>query len=120
MEKLKFRNTIDLIARICLSAIFVNAIPVKITNFSNVVSFISNKGFPEPIAAIVLVLAILVLITGTLLLIIGKNETLGAILLLSFIIPATLLFHLVPFESRAVLVNLGLTGGLILLITRNK
>ena len=116
MEKLKLDTSIDFLARICISAIFINAIPLKISNFSNIVNFISDRGFPEPLSILLLILSIIVLIAGTLLLIIGKRQKLGALLLLIFIIPATLVFHLFPFETRAVLVNLGLIGGLLRLV----
>ena len=118
MVNFKRKDSIDFIARICISAIFINAIPLKITNFSNVVGFISGRGFAEPLSVILLILAILVLISGTLLIILGKRVAFGSMLLLSFIIPATLIFHLFPFETRAVLVNLGLIGGLLLLINK--
>ncbi len=118
MKTLKHPQIIDFIARICLSAVFINAIPNKITNFSNVVQFISNRGIPEQFSMILLVLAIIILIAGSFLIIVGKQQKVGAILLLLFIIPTTIIFHLYPFQSRALLLNLGLCGGLLLILNR--
>ena len=43
----------------------------------------------------------------------GKSK-IGSVFLLLFIIPTTIIFHVFPFHQRAVLMNLGLIGGLII------
>ena len=44
----------------------------------------------------------------------GISQRLGTYLLLIFIIPKTFIFHFSPFQIKAVLINAGLIGGLIL------
>ncbi len=114
------RKPFDLIGRICLAAVFVIAIPVKLTKFSLVADAIAERGIPAPIAPVLLVLAIVCLVAGSVLLIFGSNNTLGAALLLTFLVPTTLLFHLFPFQSRAVFMNLGVIGGLLMVLTRSE
>ena len=118
MQYLKLSKKFDILARVLLSAVFINAIPLKIANFNNVVAYISSKGISEPISTILLIIAILFLSIGSVLVITGKYEKEGALFLLAFLIPTTIIFHLNPFETRAVLMNLGLIGGLLLLYIR--
>ncbi len=108
----------DFLGRLCLSAVFVVAVPSKIAKFSSVVSSISEKGIPEALAPFLLVAAIACLIVGSVLLIFGKNQKLGASLLLIFLVPTTLIFHAFPFQPKALFMNLGLIGGLTLALTR--
>ncbi len=118
MPSLSIQKCLDYLGRACLAAIFIIAIPVKITNFSNVVSSIVSRGIPEPIALVLLLLAIVLLIIGTILLIFSNNQKIGASLLIIFLVPTTIIFHIVPFQTQAVFVNLGLIGGLIIAMTR--
>tara|TARA_Y100001970_G_C14154043_1_gene814462 strand:- start:1072 stop:1446 length:375 start_codon:yes stop_codon:yes gene_type:complete len=112
-------KTFDLLARIGLASVFVIAIPVKITKFSTVLSSIVARGIPAPLASFLLVMAIICLSAGSYFLVFGKKETLGASLLLLFLVPTTIIFHLYPFQSTAVFMNIGLIGGLVLTITRS-
>ena len=120
MDQLFSRKTIDLIGRICLAAVFVNAVPVKITKFSSVVETISSRGIPDLLSPILLFAAILCLIAGSFSFIFLEKQKVGASLLLIFIVPTTIIFHLFPFQPQAVILNLGLIGGLILSLTRSK
>ena len=118
MNQKLIRRSVDLIGRVCLAAVFVIAVPVKITKFSSVVGAIVGRGIPEPLAASLLVAAIACLVVGPVLLLIGKKQKIGAALLLTFLVPTTIIFHLFPFQSQAVFMNLGLIGGLTLALTR--
>ena len=113
-------KSVDFLGRLCLSAVFVVAVPSKIIKFSSVVSSISEKGIPEPLAPFLLLAAIACLIVGSVLLIFGKNQKLGASLLLIFLVPTTIIFHAFPFQPKALFMNLGLIGGLSLTLTRPK
>ena len=117
---LKSFYSLNFLGRLFLSAIFVNAIPGKITNFSAQTDFIVSKGFPESIAAILLSLAILTLISGSILLIFTKKIKLGSSLLLVFLIPTTIIFHLVPFDIFPVVRNLSFIGGLLLALDKSN
>ena len=105
---------LDFLARVAISAIFISAIPGKIAGFGRTVEYISSKGIPDPIASILLVGAIICLTLGSGFFIFGGNQRIGSAFLLLFLIPTTLIFHIFPFHQRAVFMNLGLIGGLLI------
>ena len=117
---LKSFYSLNFLGRLLLSAIFVNAIPGKITNFSLQTQYIVSKGIPEPISAIMLFSAIILLISGTILLIFTKKAKLACSLLLIFLVPTTIIFHLVPFQLMAIARNLSLIGGLIIALDNSN
>ena len=108
----------DFFARVAISSIFISAIPGKITGFTKTVEYISSKGIPDPIASILLVGAIICLTLGSGFFIFGGNQKIGSAFLLLFLIPTTIIFHVFPFHQRAVLMNLGLIGGLLITALR--
>ena len=108
------KSFLDFFSRVLISAIFISAIPSKINGFENTVEYISSKGIPELFSSILLVGAIVCLILGSGFFIFGENQKIGALFLLIFLIPTTIIFHLFPLDQRAVLMNLGLIGGLII------
>ena len=108
------KTFLDFLARVAISAIFISAIPGKIAGFGRTVEYISSKGIPDPIASILLVGAIICLTLGSGFFIFGGNQKIGSAFLLLFIVPTTIIFHVFPLHQRAVLMNLGLTGGLII------
>ena len=109
---------LDFFSRVAISSIFISAIPGKINSFERTVEYISSKGIPESIASILLVGAIICLTLGSGFFIFGKNQKIGSVFLLLFLIPTTIIFHVFPFHQRAVLMNLGLMGGLIITALR--
>ena len=117
---LKRFYSLHFLGRLLLSAIFINAIPGKISNFSTQAEFIASRGFPEPIAILMMVAAIGLLISGTFLLIFTEKLKLACSLLLIFLVPATIIFHLVPFQLAAVARNLTFIGGLLIAIEHSK
>ena len=108
------KTFLDFLARVAISAIFISAIPGKITGFGRTVEYISSKGIPDPISSILLVGAIICLTLGSGFFIFGGNQKIGAAFLLLFLVPTTLIFHVFPFHQRAVFMNLGLIGGLLI------
>ena len=125
MRDLSIRNKftkkfLDFIARVAISSIFISAIPGKITGFSKTVEYISSKGIPDPIASILLVGAIICLLLGSGYFIFGEDQKIGAIFLLLFLIPTTIIFHAFRFHQRAVFMNLGLIGGLLITALREQ
>ena len=108
------KSFLDFFSRVSISAIFISAIPGKITNFERTVDYINSKGIPEPISSVLLIGAIICLILGSAFFIFGENQKIGSVFLLLFLIPTTIIFHVFPFHQRAVLMNLGLIGGLII------
>ena len=108
------KSFLDFFSRVAITTIFISAIPGKINNFERNVEYISSKGIPDPIASVLLVGAIICLILGSGFFIFGENQKLGSVFLLLFLIPTTIIFHLFPFHQRAVFMNLGLIGGLLI------
>ena len=109
----------DFLGRVLMAVVFVNALPAKLTDFAGTADFIASKGIPAPLASVLLVSAIVMLIFGTILLVFGADTTLGATLLLVFLVPTTLIFHTVPVDG-GFFMNLALIGGLVLAITRAR
>jgi len=109
---------LDFFSRVSISAIFISAIPGKINGFEKTVEYISSKGIPDQISSILLVGTIICLSLGSGFFIFGENQKIGSVFLLIFLIPTTIIFHLFPFHQRAVFMNLGLIGGLIIAAIR--
>ena len=114
LKNKSIKSFLDFFSRVSISAIFISAIPGKINGFERTVEYISSKGIPDPISSILLVGAIICLILGSGFFIFGKNQKIGAVFLLLFLVPTTIIFHVFPFHQRAVLLNLGLIGGLLI------
>ena len=114
------KSFLDFFSRVAISTIFISAIPGKINGFERNVEYISSKGIPDPIASVLLVGAIVCLILGSGFFIFGENQKLGSVFLLLFLIPTTIIFHLFPFHQRAVFMNLGLIGGLLIAALRDS
>ena len=112
------KSFLDFFSRVAISAIFISAIPGKLNGFEKTVEYISSKGIPDPFASVLLVGAIICLILGSGFFIFGGNQKIGSIFLLLFLIPTTIIFHIFPFHQRAVLMNIGLMGGLIITALR--
>ncbi len=106
-----------LAARICLCLIFLKAGISHITGFSGTAEMMSQQGLP--LAPVLLGGTVVFQILGTVSLLLGYKVKIGAILLIIFLIPATLVFHN-PIgnadEINAFLKNIGLIGGLLMLI----
>jgi putative oxidoreductase len=106
-----------LAARICLCLIFFKAGISHITGFSGLVKAISSQGLP--LASILAAGTVLFQLLGSVSLLLGYKTNIGAILLIIFLIPATLLFHnpiANPNEINDFLKNIGLIGGLLMVI----
>ena len=117
---MNFEKTKNLIGRILISAIFIYAIPGKIINFERTVELITSKDIPNYLSPVLLLSAIICLILGSIFFISGFKQRLGASLLLVFIIPTTFIFHIYPLHLKAVLMNAGLIGGLLLGLNKSK
>ena len=112
------KSFLDFFSRVAISAIFISAIPGKIIGFERTVDYINSKGIPEPISSVLLIGAIICLILGSAFFIFGENQKIGSVFLLLFLIPTTIIFHVFPFHQRALFMNLGLIGGLIIAAIR--
>ncbi len=103
------------LARVLLALVFVHALVGKLTTFTAVADKISAKGLP--LAPLLLVLAMALLAVGSALLILGWRQRLGAVLLMIFLLPTSLIFHSDLGDSSEriqLLKNLAIVAGLLL------
>jgi putative oxidoreductase len=107
---------VPLISRVCLALVFLNAGIKHLLGFTG---FVDNIAQVLPLATLLAVGTIVFQLLGALSLILGYKVNLGATLLILFLIPATLIFHNFladPAELGSFLKNLGLIGGLLMVI----
>ncbi|WP_319419385.1 DoxX family protein [Pleurocapsa sp. FMAR1] len=108
---------IALAARICLCLIFFKAGISHITGFSGLIKTISSQGLP--LASVLAAGTVFFQLLGAVSLLIGYKIEIGSILLIIFLIPASLVFHnpiADPSQINDFLKNIGLIGGLLMLI----
>jgi putative oxidoreductase len=104
------------IARVLLCLVFVYSLVGKLADFAGPAAAIAAKGLP--LAPVLLVAAIVLMAAGSALVISGWKSRLGAVLLLLFLVPTTMLFHgdvADAGERIQLLKNLAIVGGLLLL-----
>ncbi|MEM9162020.1 MAG: DoxX family protein [Cyanobacteria bacterium P01_F01_bin.4] len=109
---------IPLVARTCLALIFIQSGIGKIGGFAGVQQQIAGAGIP--LAALVAFFTIGFQMAGGISLILGYKARIGSILLLVFLIPATLVFHnpiADPSQMIQFLKNLAIIGGLLMVLT---
>ncbi len=100
---------------------FMNAVIGKLTGFGAVAVMIAAKGLP--LAPLLLVAAMALMAVGSALLISGWKARLGAILLLLFLVPTTLIFHsdMADTGERIQLFkNLAIMGGPLLVADQDS
>lgn len=105
---------LPLAARICLALIFLNSGVNHLIGFSGFVGTIASKGLP--LAGLLAVGTIVFQILGSIALMVGYKAKIGALLLILFLIPATLAFHPPTSDLTGFLKNLALIGGLLMVV----
>ena len=108
-------NYIPLIGRTFLAVIFLQSAIGKIFSFAATQQMMADRGLPLP--ALLLLGNIVFQLVGGLSLILGYRTRWGALILILFLIPTTLVFHNVfvdPGEQIAFLKNLALIGSLMM------
>lgn len=109
---------LPLAARVCLALIFLKAGITHLLGFSG---FAGMIGGILPLGALLAAGTIIFQLAGSVSLLLGYKVKIGALLLIVFLIPATLLFHnfiVDAVQINAFLKNLGLIGGLLMVIER--
>jgi len=107
-----------LIGRILLVLIFFQSWTGKIGNFTGTAQYMASHGMPYP--AFFLVGAICFELVGSLTIILGYFTRLGAVLLLLFLIPTTLIFHNIWIDPKMMIQfmkNVSMFGGLLVLLS---
>lgn len=112
-------NYIPLAARIFLTVIFLRSGFNKILDFGGTQEYMASSGIPAGLTGFLLVCSIIIEIFGALSVILGYKARWGAIALIVFLVPTTLLFHTNFADSMQVnqfLKNLALIGGLLMVV----
>jgi len=108
-----------LAGRILLSTIFLMSGLGKLTNFTGTQQYMANYGMP--MTKFFLICAIILEIGGGLSILLGYRAKWGALALVIFLIPATLIFH-TRFSDQIQMImfmkNLAIMGGLVLIATQ--
>jgi putative oxidoreductase len=118
-----------LIGRILLVVIFVLSGFSKITNFAGTEGFMATGGIPQNLVLPGLILTILIELGGGLLVVVGFQTRLVALLIFLYLIPVTILFHYIPYREATahgqtmvalgnminLMKNISTMGGLIVL-----
>lgn len=110
-------NYIPLVARIFLTVIFLRSGIGKILDFGGTQQLMATKGIPLALTGLLLVGSIICELGGGLSVLLGYKARWGAIALILFLIPTTLIFHTNFAEEMQViqfLKNLALVGGLLM------
>jgi putative oxidoreductase len=118
------RALTDPLARILIVAIFVYTGITKLMHFDATAHMIGEKGIP--LAAVATAIAILIELGGAILIIVGWQTKLAAVVQFAYLIVITFMYHnfwAVPPQLHDVqlinfLKNVGIMGGLLLLATR--
>jgi putative oxidoreductase len=113
-------SLLNRIARVLLCLVFLHALIGKLTGFGAVAGVIAARGLP--LAPLLLASAIALMAAGSILVISGWRSRLGALLLLVFLAPTTLLFHgdvADGAERIQLLKNLAIMGGLLLVVDQD-
>ncbi len=108
----------SLIGRILLVLIFVNSGVGKIGNFTGTAQYMASAGMP--IAPFFLVGAIFFELVGSITVILGYFTRFGALLLIIFLIPTTLIFHNIFADPKMMIhfmKNVSMFGGLLVLLS---
>ncbi|MGC1307874.1 MAG: DoxX family protein [Phormidesmis sp.] len=105
---------LPLAGRICLALIFLNSGVNHLIGFQSFVPTIASKGLPVP--GLLAVGAIAFLLLGAISLILGYKSKIGALLIILFLIPTTLVFHPPLSDLQGFLRNLALIGGLLMVM----
>ncbi len=114
---MSFTRYLPLFGRICLCLIFFYGSISNFLEFNQTKQSMTEMELPIP--AVLLIGNIVFQLVGAISLLLGFKVQWGAIILIVFLIPTTLVYHdfwAKPDQIIAFLKNIGLIGGLLLLI----
>ena len=107
---------LPLAARICLALIFLKG---GISHLIGFTGFAAMIGQTLPLGGLLAAGTVIFQLVGGLSLLLGYKVKIGALLLIIFLIPATLIFHNFLADAsqvNAFLKNVGLIGGLLMVV----
>lgn len=113
----KLNNLLSLAARVLLSALFLISGINKILNPADTQQYMASYGMP--FTSLLLMGAIALELAGGLSVLLGYKARWGAIALIIFLIPATLIFHTNfadQMQTIQFMKNLAILGGLLMIV----
>jgi putative oxidoreductase len=120
-----FQHLVVLLARILLAAIFIwSGANQIILSWANSTTELGERNVPFP--SVMLLLAVIAMLAGGMSLVLGLRARWGAVLLILFLLPTTLIMHdfwvhepsaqAYTVQAIECLKNLGLVGGLLMVL----
>ncbi len=103
-----------LVGRILMAVIFVAAGLGKFSNMTGTQHYMAAMGMPRAIVPPLAFIAATIEVLGGLSLILGFKVRYAAIILFLFLIPVTIIFHVIPDQPVHVMKNLAIMGGLLI------
>lgn len=116
-QKSSINNLLSLAARVLLSALFLMSGINKILNPADTQQYMASYGMP--LTGLFLMGAIALELAGGLSVLLGYKARWGAIALIIFLIPATLIFHTNfadQMQTIQFMKNLAILGGLLMIV----
>lgn len=108
-------DVLRLLGRFALAAVFLGSAFGKITNYSDTIKTMEDAGIP--MVQVALPGALAFLIVGGASVVTGFMSSLGALLLLIFLVAATFYFHMdFPDQQINFMKNVAIAGGLLTLM----
>ncbi|MGH7864533.1 MAG: DoxX family protein [Candidatus Binataceae bacterium] len=110
-----------LVGRIFLGFIFILSGLMKVMGPGGTAAYMVASGFPEGIAPPLAFLAGALELVGGLMIAAGMRARLAALVLFLFLIPTTIIFHMIPggqMNQISTLKNFAIMGGLLILATQ--
>lgn len=105
------RDVLALVGRVCVAVLFLASAFGKTLHFEQTVEYMANHGVP--MAGFFCVAAVILEALGGLSLVLGFHARWGALALIGFLVPTTLIFHSGPGERTQFLKNLAILGALL-------
>ncbi len=103
-----------LLGRFMLSLIFLIAGSEKFANMVRTQHYMAAMGMPHSIVPPLAYIAAVIEVTCGLAVLLGFQARVAAIILFLFLIPVTIIFHLIPHEMVQVWKNVAMMGGLLM------
>ena len=103
-----------LLGRILIALIFIGGVG-KFFALGKVAGYMAMMGMPKEFTFPLAVIAALVEVIGGLLILFGLRARTAAFILFLYLIPVTIIFHLLPHQGIHVMKNLAIMGGLLIL-----
>ena len=117
MRMERWKDLAILVGRILLALIFLQSGIGKIENFAGTAQYMASQGMPY--ASFFLVGAIFFELVGSITVILGYFTRLGAVLILIFLIPTTLIFHNIWVDPKMMIQfmkNVSIFGGFLFVL----